>query len=158
MAWTTRDARALLEAALRGPLDEAVRDRIVAESRGNPLALVELPAVADAGRAGGRIRAARHGAAVQPYRAGLLAAAGTAAGPARQLLLTAAAEPVGDVTLLWRAAERLGIGPDAAAAAETAGLIEIAARVRFRHPLVRSAVYRPGVRPGQQDVHARWPR
>ena len=60
----------------------------------------------------------------------------------RRLLLLAAAEPVGDVPLLWRAAERLGIGPEAAAPAEAAGLVEIGARVRFRHPLVRSAAYR----------------
>ena len=62
--------------------------------------------------------------------------------PTRQLLLAAAVEPVGDAALLWRAAGRLGIGADAAAPAETAELIEFGARVRFRHPLVRSAVYR----------------
>ena len=71
----------------------------------------------------------------------------------RRLLLTAAAEPVGDVTLLWRAAERLGIGADAAAPAEAAGLIELGARVRFRHPLVRSAVYRAAGGSERQEVH-----
>src|SRR5918999_4478769 len=60
----------------------------------------------------------------------------------RRLLLAAAIEPVGDVVLLRRAAERLGIGADAAAPAEAAGLVEIGARVRFPHPLVRSATYR----------------
>ncbi|MET8957795.1 LuxR C-terminal-related transcriptional regulator, partial [Streptomyces sp. NPDC004533] len=62
--------------------------------------------------------------------------------PTQRLLLTAAADPVGDVALLWRAAERLGIGAEAAAPAESAGLLELGTRVRFRHPLVRSAVYR----------------
>ncbi len=71
----------------------------------------------------------------------------------RRLLLLAAAEPVGDVPLLWRAAERLGIGPEAAGAAEAAGLIEFGARVRFRHPLVRSAAYRAAPAPERRAVH-----
>jgi hypothetical protein len=68
-------------------------------------------------------------------------------------LLLAAAEPVGDVTLLWRAAERLGIGPEAATPAEAAGLVEIGARVRFRHPLLRSAAYRAATAPERREVH-----
>ncbi len=71
----------------------------------------------------------------------------------RRLLLLAAAEPVGDVTLLWRAAERLGIGLEAAAPAEAAGLVEIGARVRFRHPLLRSATYRAAPAPERREVH-----
>ena len=71
----------------------------------------------------------------------------------RRLLLLAAAEPVGDVPLLWRAAELLGIGPEAAGPAEAAGLVEIGARVRFRHPLVRSAVYRAATAPERREVH-----
>src|SRR5215218_182333 len=74
-------------------------------------------------------------------------------GETRQLLLLAAAEPVGDVTLLRRAAELLGIGADEAAPAEAAGLIDIGARVRFRHPLVRSAAYRAASVPARRDVH-----
>lgn len=74
-------------------------------------------------------------------------------GETRRLLLAAAVEPVGDVTLLWRAAERLGIGADAAAAAEAAGLIEFGARVRFRHPLVRSAACRAADVRDLQQVH-----
>ena len=65
----------------------------------------------------------------------------------------AAAEPVGDVSLLWRAAERLGIEADAAAPAEAAGLIELGVRVRFRHPLVRSAVYRAAAAGDRRAVH-----
>jgi DNA-binding CsgD family transcriptional regulator len=71
----------------------------------------------------------------------------------RRLLLLAAAEPVGDVPLLWRAAERLGIGPEAAEPAEAAGLVEIGARVRFRHPLVRSAAYRAAPASERREVH-----
>jgi hypothetical protein len=73
--------------------------------------------------------------------------------PSRQLLLVAAAEPVGDVLLVWRAAQRLGIGADAAAAVESARLIELSHRVRFRHPLVRSAVYRSATPPERREVH-----
>src|SRR5947207_676099 len=71
----------------------------------------------------------------------------------RQLMLVAAAEPLGDVTLLWRAARRLGLGPEAAAPAEAAGLVEFGVRVRFRHPLVRSAAYRAASPPERREVH-----
>ena len=135
------DARALLGSALRVPLDERVRDRIVAETRGNPLALLELPrgltlaqlaggfGVPDLPRLPGRIEDR-----FRQRDAALPAAS-------RRLLLVAAADPTGDPVLVWRAAARLGIGPEAATAAEADGLLAIDARVTFRHPLVRSAVY-----------------
>ena len=109
---------------------------------------------ADAGGAGGRVRAARTRGR---WRAGSSRASCGGSSRCRprrrRLLLTAAAEPVGDVALLWRAAERLGIGADAAAPAEAAGLIELGARVRFRHPLVRSAAYRAASPRERQEVH-----
>jgi hypothetical protein len=71
----------------------------------------------------------------------------------QRLLLTAAADPIGEVSLLWRAAERLGIGADAAAPAQDAGLIEFGARVRFHHPLLRAAVYRAAAIPDRREVH-----
>ena len=71
----------------------------------------------------------------------------------QRLVLTAAAEPIGDASLLWRAAERLGIGADAAVSAEDAGLIELGARVLFRHPLVRTAAYRAASEPDRLEVH-----
>ena len=135
------DARALLGSALRVPLDERVRDRIVAETRGNPLALLELPrGLTPAQLAGG------FGVLDVPALPGRIEdrfRQRDAALPAasRRLLLVAAADPTGDPVLVWRAAERLGIGPEAAAAAEADGLLAIDARVTFRHPLVRSAVY-----------------
>src|SRR5437588_2847910 len=134
------DARALLGSVVRGPLDERVRERIVAETRGNPLALLELPrgltpaelaggfGLLDAPGLSGRIE--------ESFRRRL---AGLPAGTQR-LLLVAAAEPVGDPVLVWRAAGQLGIGVQAAA--ETDGLLTIGTRVTFRHPLVRSAAYR----------------
>ena len=118
-----------------GRSTRGVRDRIVAEARGNPLALLELPRGLTPGGARRRIRAAGRDAAGEPHRAELPAAARGAPGETRRLLLVAAAEPVGDAALLWRAADRLGLGAEAAAPAAAAGLIELGARVRFRHPL-----------------------
>ena len=145
------DARALLGSAVRVPLDERVRERLVAETRGNPLALLELPrgltpaelaggfGLPDALPLSGRIE--------DSFRRRL---AGLPADTQR-LLLVAAAEPVGDPVLVWRAAGRLGIGVQAAA--DTDGLLAIGASVTFRHPLVRSAVYRAASPEDRQVVH-----
>ena len=138
--------------AIPGRLDERVRDRIVAETRGNPLALLELPRGLSAGRAGGRLRAARRDARWRAASSRASCGGSSRCPPTtRRLLLLAAAEPVGDATLLWRAAERLGIAAEAAAPAEAAGLIELGAQVRFRHPLVRSAAYRSASRAERRD-------
>ena len=147
------DARLLLTSGIPGLVDEQVRDRIVAESRGNPLALMELPrGLTSAELAGGFGLPATMPPASR-VEAGFIRRLEPLPVECRRLLLVAAIEPVGDVMLLWRAAGRLGIGADAAAAAEAAGLVEIGARVRFRHPLVRSAVYRAaGVR-DLQEAH-----
>jgi DNA-binding CsgD family transcriptional regulator len=147
------DARALLRSVVRVRLDERVRDRIVAETRGNPLALLELPRglsptqlAGGFGLAGAQAVPAR---VEESFRRRLEALpAGT-----RLLLLVAAAEPVGDPVLVWQAAERLGIATSAAAAAEADGLLEIGTQVRFRHPLVRSAVYRSAALQERQAVH-----
>jgi DNA-binding CsgD family transcriptional regulator/tetratricopeptide (TPR) repeat protein len=148
------DARGLLAAALRGPLDEAVRDRIVAESRGNPLALLELPRGLTPAELAGGFGLPGVTPLASLIEQGFVRRLEPLAAQTRQLLLTAAAEGAGDVTLLWRAAGRLGIGPDAAAPAQTAGLIEAGPRVRFRHPLVRSAAYRSASVRDRRDVHA----
>lgn len=147
------DARALLDSAIAGRLDERVRDRIVAETRGNPLALLELPrGLPAAGLAGGfGLPDARPLASRIEHS--FLRRLQSLPVETQRLLLTAAAEPVGDVTLLWRAAARLGIGADAAAPAEGAGLIKLGAGVRFRHPLVRSAAYRAAGLADRQGVH-----
>jgi DNA-binding CsgD family transcriptional regulator len=136
-----RDARALLESVLPARLDEAVLERIVAETGGNPLALLELPrGLTPAQLAGGF---------------GLPSASPLAAGieqsfmrrllrlprEARQFLLLAAAEPVGDPALLWRGAGLLGIPESAADRVAAEGLLRLDGAVTFRHPLVRSAVY-----------------
>jgi hypothetical protein len=135
------DAQSLLTAVVAGPLDERVRNRIVAETHGNPLALLELPrGLTPAQLAGGfgvDGRPALAGRIEERYQQ-KLAELPTAT---RLLLLVAAAEPLGDPLLVWRAAAQLGIGAGAAARATAAGLLELGAQVRFHHPLVRSAVY-----------------
>jgi DNA-binding CsgD family transcriptional regulator len=147
------DARALLDSALAGRLDERVKDRIVAESRGNPLALLELPrGLTAAELAGGFGRPDAQPLASQIEQSFLRRIESLPAAT-QQLLLAAAAEPVGDVLLLRRVAERLGIDAGAAASTEAAGLIELGARVRFRHPLVRSAAYRAASPGERQQVH-----
>jgi DNA-binding CsgD family transcriptional regulator len=147
------DARALLDSVFPVRLDERVRDRIVAETRGNPLALLEMPrGLSPTELAGGF---------------GLPSAAPLSAGiedrytrrltklppDARRLLLIAAADPVGDPGLVWRAAERLGIPISAADAVESEQLLTLSPRVAFRHPLVRSAVYSSAEPKARREVH-----
>jgi DNA-binding CsgD family transcriptional regulator len=142
------DAQELLSSVITGPLDERVRDRIVAETRGNPLALLELPRCVPGvpGKAGapgspGRIEENfRRRLAVLPAAT-------------RRLLLVAAAEPTGEPVLVWRAAERLGIGAEVLAPMADAGLLTIGERVMFRHPLVRSAAYRAASPPERRAAH-----
>ena len=148
-----RDAHELLASVITGPLDERVRDRIVAETRGNPLALLELPrGLTPAELAGGFWPSegrALPGRIEQSFRERLAPLP-----PAtRLLLLVAAAEPVGDPVLVWRAAAQLGIGPAAAAPAVAAGVVDFGAQVRFSHPLVRSAVKRAAAAEERQRVH-----
>jgi DNA-binding CsgD family transcriptional regulator len=147
------DARALLDAMVTGPLDARVRDRIVAETHGNPLALLELPrglppaelaggfALPDALPLTGRIE--------ESFQRRLDALPADT----RVLVLVAAAEPVGDPVLVWRAARQLGIQAQAATPGADAGLLEFGTRVRFRHPLVRSAAYRAASLQERQDIH-----
>jgi DNA-binding CsgD family transcriptional regulator len=147
------DARALLEAAMPGRLDERVKDRIIAETRGNPLALLELPRdLTVAELAGGFLRPDVRPLASQIEQS-FVRRIESLPGATRRLLLAAAADPVGDVPLLIRVTERLGIGADAATPAQSAGLIELGPRVRFRHPLVRSAAYRASGAGDRQNVH-----
>jgi DNA-binding CsgD family transcriptional regulator len=147
------DARSLLAAPTLGVVDEQIRDRVVAETRGNPLALLELPHGLTAAELAGGFGVSEELPLSNRIEASFLRRLGSLPDPTRQLLLTAAAEPVGDVALLWRAAEPLGLDADAAEPAQAAGLIDFGARVRFRHPLVRSAVYGAAPLPDRRKVH-----
>ena len=147
------DAQELLETVITGPLDGRVRDRIVAETRGNPLALLELPrgrtpaelaggfGLADGPALSGRIE--------ESFRERLAPLPPST----RLLLLVAAAEPVGDPLVVWKAASALGLDAGVAAPATGTGLVELGAQVRFGHPLVRSAVYRAAAPEDRHRVH-----
>ena len=147
------EARELLDSVVRWPLDERVRERFVAETQGNPLALLELPlglspaelaggfGLPDALPVPGRIQES-FGRRVEGLPE-----------ETRLLLAVAAAEPAGDPALVWRAAGRLGIPAHASLPAAEAGLVQFGARVRFRHPLARSAVYRSASPQDRHDVH-----
>src|SRR5580698_3494900 len=147
------DARELLASVLTGPLDAQVRDQIIADTNGNPLALLKLPrGLTPAQLAGGfgLSSAVPLDGRIEESFARQLAAL-----PAqtRRLVQLAAADPSGDPVLVWRAAGRLAIGAGAAGPAEEAGLAEFGARVRFRHPLVRSAAYRSAPVQTRQELH-----
>ncbi|MFJ9535782.1 AAA family ATPase [Streptomyces sp. NPDC101225] len=147
------DARALLDAVLGGPIDARVRDQIVLEARGNPLALLELTR--------GRAPAELAGGFGLPGAAGVSGdmeenfrrRVDALPRESRRLLLVAAADPSGDPSLVRRAAGRLGVGGEAALAVAEAGLAEFGARVRFRHPLARSAAYRSAAARDRQEAH-----
>ena len=147
------DARALLARSVPGRLDASVSDRIVSETCGNPLALLELSeGMSSAELAGGFALpdAVNVPAQIEERYRQLIDRLPAAT---QQLMLLAAADPVGDAALLWRAAEILGLAPDSAEPAAAAELLEIGAQVRFRHPLVRSAVYRSAATSERRAVH-----
>ncbi|MEV4347021.1 AAA family ATPase, partial [Actinoplanes sp. NPDC049596] len=148
------DAHALLDSLTHAGLDRSIRDRIVAETRGNPLALVELPRGLSPTQIAGGLGLLRAGDSLPgQIEQSFLNRIAEFSDQTRTLLLIAAAEPLGDPVLLWAAAERLGIDPAAALAGGTDGLLAIDERVTFRHPLVRSAVYQAGPPRARRAVH-----
>ena len=147
------DARALLDSVIKGPVDGRVRDRIVAETRGNPLALLELPLAWTTAELAEGLEQPDSAPLAGRIEQGFLRQLDPLPADTRRLLLVAAAEPLGDATLLWRAAGLLGLGAAPVTAAEATGLIEFGARTEFRHPLVRSAVYRSASARDRHEVH-----
>ena len=146
-------ARELLASAISGPLDDRVRDRILAEARGNPLALLELPReLSPVTLAGGF---GLPGSLPLPGRIeeSFLRRAQQLPAATQRLLLVAAAEPTGEPALLWRAARTLGIPAEAAGAAQTDGLLDLGVQVAFRHSLLRSAVYRAADAEERRSAH-----
>jgi len=147
------DAAALLESVLTGPLDAQVRDRIIADTHGNPLALLELPR----GLTPAQLTGGFGVSSAMPLDGRIEKSFGrqleTLPAQTQRLVQLAAADPTGDPVLVWRAAGRLAIGPGAAGPAAEAGLAEFGARVRFRHPLVRSAAYRSASVQTRRELH-----
>ena len=147
------DARALLRAAVPGHLDQKVRDRIVAETGGNPLALLELPRGMSPAELAGGFGVPRRDSVPGHIEKHYARRVRALAEPTQRLILLAAADPTGDATLLWAAAQTLGVPRGAAIAAESEQLLEIGTRVRFRHPLVRSAVYAAAAPEDRRAAH-----
>ena len=147
------DARALLDSVIYGPLDEQVRDRIVAETWGNPLALLELPRGLTPQELAGGFGLPGAGELPGRIETSFQQRVQSLPEDTRLLLVVAAAEPVGDPVLVWRAAGHLGIDTASAAPAVEAGLIELGGQVRFCHPLARSAVYQAASPQQRQHVH-----
>jgi DNA-binding CsgD family transcriptional regulator len=147
------DAHALLESVTHGRLDGQVRDRIVTETRGNPLALLELPRGLTVTQMAGGFGLLRADALAGRIEQSFLTRIGALPAPARLLLLIAAAEPVGDPVLVWGAAARLGLTPEETLTEGVYEWLSLDARVMFRHPLVRSAVYRSAPSDDRRRVH-----
>jgi uncharacterized membrane protein len=149
-----QDASVLLDAHLPGPLDGRVRERILAEAAGNPLALLELPRGLTLTDMAGGFGLPGEGRLTGRLEARFVAQVQALPDDTRLLLLLAAAEPLGDVPLLWRAAGQLGIGGEAVGPAQAAGLFERGPRVRFRQPLARGAANRAADAHDRRQAHA----
>lgn len=147
------EAGALLDRVIPGALDPRVRSRIVAETRGNPLALLMLPRWFSLTELTFGPQPSSTSNVQHRLEEGFRRQLEPMPEECRRLLVIAAAEPTGDVALLWRAADLLGLGPEAAVPSEDAGLIELRELVRFRHPLLRSVAYRAASLPERQVAH-----
>lgn len=147
------DARELLESMMLGGIDERVRDRVVAETRGNPLALLQVPRNVPAAELSGGFWLGSARLSVGEVEEGFVRRIQCLPADTRLLVLLAAADPVGDPTLFSRAAAHLGIEMEALVPAEAAGVIEFGPRMRFHHPLVRSAAYRAADAADRREVH-----
>jgi DNA-binding CsgD family transcriptional regulator len=148
-----RDARALLLDNMHGPIDAAVCDQIVAESHGNPLALLELPRTWNAADLAGGFGLPERQPVANKIEQGYVRRLLQLPSDTRLLVLAAAADALGDPVLLHRAAEALGIDMAATAPAVDAGLLRVRGRVEFAHPLVRSAAYRSAAADDRHRVH-----
>ena len=148
------DARELLRSVLPGPADQRVLDQIVAESRGIPLALIEAPRTLDPAQLAGGFGLPGPQLVPRSVEETYVRALEELPVDSRRLLVIAAAEPLGDPLLTWRAAETLGIGLPAAGPAEASGLVRLGTRFQFRHSLVRSAVYRSAAPEELRQAHA----
>jgi DNA-binding CsgD family transcriptional regulator len=148
------DARELLATANLGALDERVRDRIIAETRGNPLALIELPRAYSPNSLAGGFAVAGDSPLQRRIELGFRRRVEELPDETQRLLLLGAAEPLGDPALLWRAAAALGLATDAAAPAESADLLAVDKRITFRHPLLRAALYDAARPEDRRAVHA----
>ncbi|MFF8911046.1 hypothetical protein [Streptomyces olivaceoviridis] len=145
-------AQQLLSSVVRWPIDDGVRAAVLAEARGNPLALLELP-LASPDRLAGGFGLLEASALTGRIEESFQRRIAELPADAKELLLLAAADSAGDPVLMWRAAAALGLSPEAGSAAQEAELLTIGVRAAFRHPLVRSAVYRAATADARRRVH-----
>ena len=146
-------ARELLTSVITAPMDERVCERILAETRGNPLALIELPHGSPPGTLAGGFGLPRDGALPARIEASFQRRVEQLPAATQRLLLLASADPTGDPALLLRSAREVGLPIEKLAAAEGEGLLEIGAQVAFRHPLLRSAIYRAAPSDERRATH-----
>jgi len=150
---TDKHAATLVSSVLPGPLDERVRDRVVAETRGNPLAVMQFARGLTAEQAAGGFGLSGVSALTtqieESFRRRLLPLPAST----RRLLLVAAAEPGQDAVLIWRAAAQLGVTMRDAEPAIADGYIQLAGLVRFCHPLARSTVYKAASADERRATH-----
>lgn len=149
-----QDARALLTSAVHGPLDSGVRDRIIAEARGNPLALLEFPRGVRSMTMAGGFNLPNAWSVPANVEEAYRLRWGALPSDAQLILLVAAADPTGRTDLLTKAADQLGLDLRAVAPAEVAGLLQVDTTVRFCHPLARSAIYHGASAPDRRKAHA----
>ncbi len=147
------DARTLLDSVVVGRLDEPVRERLLAETHGNPLALVELPHMLTPAEAATGVLRGLKGSVSTRIEKSFRLRLESLPDETRRLLVLTASEPLGDPLLLHRAASRLRISLEAVDAAEEAGLLEVRERWTFRHPLLRSAAYRSATQQERRMAH-----
>jgi DNA-binding CsgD family transcriptional regulator len=151
---TEDDARTLLVSVLTVHVDERVLDRLVSETHGNPLAVLELPRGLTAAELAGGFASSSRGELSGSIEESFRQRVERLPEETQRLLLVAAADPLGDPVLLWRVAERLGISATAGRPAVDNDLVSFENRVRFRHPLVRSAIYRSASIESKRQAHA----
>jgi hypothetical protein len=147
------DARELLESVMVGAIDPRVRDRVVAETRGIPLAIIEVPRSVSAAELAGGFWIVGKRSSTAAIEETFVNRIKSLPVDTQRLLLLAAAEPVGDAALFLRAAAKLGIPVDALGPAEADGVIEFGPRMRFHHPLMRSAAYRAAELTDRRAIH-----
>ncbi len=147
------DARGLLDSVMVGGLDPRVRDRIIAETRGIPLAILDVPRSVSATELSGGFWISGKRSSTAAIEDDFVRRIQSLPAATQRLLLIAAAEPLGDAALFLRAAARIGIPVDALAPAEASGVIEFGTRMRFHHPLMRSAAYRAANLMERRAVH-----
>jgi DNA-binding CsgD family transcriptional regulator len=147
-------AGALIDRHAGVALSSEVRDRLVVETGGNPLALLELsPALTDAQLSGAEAMLAPIPVSARVERA-FLARVDRLPEESQTLLLVAAADDTGELATVLRAAAQLGAVPEALDNAEQAGLAHVrGTRLELRHPLVRSAVYQAAPLSKRQAAH-----